>query len=40
MPKGSDWFNLVYVTVGYLALSLGLMLFIEIDNIRANWPKY
>ena len=40
MPKGADWFNLAYVTVGYLALALGLMLFIEIDNIRANWPKY
>mgnify|MGYP003974867923 FL=1 len=40
MPKGGDWFNLVYVTVAYLALALGLMLFIEIDNIRANWPKY
>lgn len=40
MPKGGDWFNLVYVTVAYIALALGLMLFIEIDNIRANWPKY
>ena len=40
MPKGSDWFNFVYVTVAYIALALGMMLFIAIDDIRANWPKY
>jgi len=40
MPKGSDWFNLVYVTIAYAALMMGMMLFIAIDDIRKNWPKY
>lgn len=40
MPKGSDWFNFAYVTIAYLALALGMMLFIAIDDIRKNWPKY
>ena len=40
MPKGGDWFNFAYVTVAYIALALGMMLFLAIDDIRANWPKY
>ena len=40
MPKGGDWFNFAYVTVAYIALALGMMLFLAIDEIRANWPKY
>lgn len=40
MPKGSDWFNFAYVTIAYIALALGMLLFIALDEIRKNWPKY
>tara|TARA_Y100000816_G_scaffold292585_1_gene288830 strand:- start:2301 stop:3284 length:984 start_codon:yes stop_codon:yes gene_type:complete len=40
MPKGSDWFNLIYVTVAYLSLAGGLVLYISLNDIYLNWPKY
>jgi hypothetical protein len=40
MPKGNDWFNLIYVTVAYVVLATGMVLFVAIEDIRANWPKY
>jgi hypothetical protein len=40
MPKGNDWFNFIYVTVAYVALATGMILFVALEDIRANWPKY
>ena len=40
MPKGSDWFNFIYVTVAYVILATSMLFFIAIGDIRANWPKY
>ena len=40
MPKGNDWFNFMYVTIAYIIMAGGMVLFIALDDIRANWPKY
>jgi len=40
MPKGSDWFNFVYVNMAYLALIFVISIFLRIQEIRKNWPKY
>ncbi len=40
MPKGNDWFNFMYVTIAYIIMAVGMVLFIALDDIRANWPKY
>ena len=40
MPKGSDWFNFIYVNMAYLALIFVISIFLRIKYIRKNWPKY
>jgi hypothetical protein len=40
MPRGSDWFNFVYVNMAYLALIFVISIFLRLQEIRKNWPKY
>ena len=40
MPRGSDWFNFVYVNMAYLALIFMISIFLRLQEIRKNWPKY
>lgn len=40
MPRGSDWFNFVYVNMAYLALIFVIAIFMRLQEIRKNWPKY
>ena len=40
MPKGSEWFNFIYVTAVYVVLASGLSLAISFNAIYVNWPKY
>jgi len=40
MPKGSDWFNFIYVNMAYLALIFVISIFMRLQEIRKNWPKY
>lgn len=40
MPRGSDWFNFVYVNMAYLALIFVISILLRLQEIRKNWPKY
>ena len=40
MPRGSDWFNFVYVNMAYLALIFVIAILLRLQEIRKNWPKY
>jgi hypothetical protein len=40
MPRGSDWFNFIYVNMAYLALIFVISIFMRLQEIRKNWPKY
>ena len=40
MPRGTDWFNFIYVTISYIIMSTGLMAYISLQGIYLNWPKY
>lgn len=40
MPRGVDWFNFIYVTVMYAVMVGGLAVYIAIENIYLDWPKY
>jgi hypothetical protein len=40
MPKGSDWFNFIYVNLSFLALIFAIALYRQIQKIKKNWPVY
>jgi hypothetical protein len=40
MPKGSDWGNFIYINIAFLAQIIALYIFIYINEIKKDWPKY
>ena len=40
MPTGKNWFNFIYINLGF-ALYLGsIYYFISVQQVKENWPKY
>jgi len=40
MPKGLDWFNFIFVNLGFLAQILAMYYFVALGHIDKNWAKY
>jgi len=40
MPTGQNWFNFVYVNLGFSLYILSMYYFGSVDEIKANWPEY
>ena len=40
MPTGQNWFNFVYVNLGFSLYILSMYYFSSVDEIKANWPDY
>ena len=40
MPKGTDWINLLYVNLGFIAQILALYYFGLLADVRKDWAKY
>uniref|UniRef100_A0A6C0AZM3 Hedgehog protein Hint domain-containing protein n=1 Tax=viral metagenome TaxID=1070528 RepID=A0A6C0AZM3_9ZZZZ len=40
MPKGLDWFNFIYVQIGFIAQIFIMFYFSAISEIKKDWPKY
>lgn len=40
MPKGDDWINFLYVTVGFIVQILIIYYVMSMADIKKNWPKY
>jgi hypothetical protein len=40
MPKGSDWVNLIYINLAFVAQVVAMYYFTAVQQIKDNWPKY
>jgi hypothetical protein len=40
MPTGKNWFNFLYINLGFALYFLTIFYFTSVQQIKANWPKY
>jgi len=40
MPKGIDWVYLIYVNLGFFALTISIYIYSFYTQIKEDWPKY
>lgn len=40
MPTGKNWFNFIYINLGFALYLFSIIYFSSVQQIKANWPKY
>jgi len=40
MPTGKNWFNFIYINLGFALYFASIYYFISVQQIKENWPKY
>ena len=40
MPTGKNWFNFIYINLGFALYFGSIYYFISVQQIKENWPKY
>ena len=40
MPTGKNWFNFIYINLGFVLYLLSIFYFTSVKQIKENWPKY
>jgi len=40
MPTGKNWFNFLFVNLGFVLYFTTIFSFTSVQNIQTNWPKY
>lgn len=40
MPTGKNWFNFIFVNLGFIIYFCTIYSFTSIQNIKVNWPQY
>lgn len=40
MPTGKNWFNFIYINLGFALYLSSIYYFISVQQVKENWPKY
>lgn len=40
MPTGKNWFNFIFINLGFVLYFFAIFSFTSVQNIKTNWPKY
>ena len=40
MPTGKNWFNFIFINLGFILFIVGIYYFISVKQIKDSWPQY